>query len=126
MSAESSFDLQLQERRAEALAVRVERERGGDAAGQRALADELQRGEQRELESAHIPQDDSGQVLLDGARGDLLAQERKILRAVGDDRQDRRVALVARTAVRQLVQLAFHDALSKRVSCGVTLSREMR
>src|SRR5690349_11534624 len=80
----------------------------------------------RQLESAHITEGDAGEMLLDGDDGDLLPQEREIFRAVGDDREDRGIALVAGAAVRQLVKLASHGLLSNRVSSAVARSRGRR
>src|SRR5213075_3440911 len=122
----SSFDLQFQQSGAEALPVRVEGERGGYAARQRTLAHELQRMQVGQLESAHFAESDPGQMLPHCAGRHLLAQEQKVLRTIGDDGEDRRIALVAGAAVRELVQLASHGLLSKRVSCGIARSRGMK
>src|SRR5436305_6241134 len=110
----ADLDLEFQQRRAERLSVRVERQRGGDAARKRPLADELQREEMRQLESADFAQDDPGEMPLDRASRHALDEERVVLGPIGDEREDRSVALVARAAVRQLVEP--HGLLSNTVT----------
>jgi hypothetical protein len=85
--------------------VRIERERRRDAAVERPGAHELQRTQARQLVAPDLAQDDALQMSPDRIDGHALGQQRIILRPVRDQRQDRRVALVAGAAVRELMQL---------------------
>src|SRR5215216_4522357 len=65
-------DFHLQQRRAQGLAVSVERQRGGDAARQRVAPDELQRVKVRQLEARQLPFYDRSEVALDRLDGHAL------------------------------------------------------
>ena len=69
------------------------------------LADELQCAELRQLEAPDVALHDAMQMLCDGIYGDPLREQRIVVSAIGDQRQDRRVALVAGAAVRKVIQL---------------------
>src|SRR5262247_1305042 len=81
-----SLNLHLQQGGAETLAVRVERERGGDAAGERVAADELQRPQVRQLVAHELAAKNVAEVALDRRHRHALAQQREILLPIGDER----------------------------------------
>src|SRR4051794_5925372 len=89
------LDLHLQQRGTQALAVRVEAERDRDAAAECVAADELQRVELRQVEPRALALDDGREVTLYRLGRYLPFEQRVIIRPIGDQRQDRRVALVA-------------------------------
>src|SRR3954452_11347362 len=62
---------------------------------------------------------------LDGGGGHALDQERVVLGPISDERENRSVALVARAAVGQVVELR-HGLLSKRVTWGTARSRGIK
>jgi len=101
-------DAQFEQRVGEALAVRIERERGRDAGVERALADELQRVEVRQLVAPHLAPHDVREMAPHRIRGDLRGEQRKVGLAQREERQRQRVALVARAGMGELMQLAFH------------------
>jgi predicted TIM-barrel fold metal-dependent hydrolase len=106
--AGACVDLHLEQRVRQRLAVRVERERRGDAAGKRMTEHELQRMQPRQLVAAHLAFADAGEMRAHGVRGNVAHEQRVVLGTIGDQGQDRRVAFVARAAVREVIQLR-HD-----------------
>ena len=66
-----NVDFHFEQRVRKALAVRVHRERGGDAAAERLLAHELQRADVRHFMARDLAVDDVREVALDRLRGDL-------------------------------------------------------
>jgi hypothetical protein len=95
--------------------VRVERERRRHAPGERPLADELQRVELRQLVALHSAAHDALEVLRHGVGRDAPDEQRIVLRAVGDQRQRRRVALVAGPAVREVRELRHRRQVDSRI-----------
>ena len=75
-SSIGSGDLEVEDRRAEALAVRIERQRAGDPAAQRAVEDEVQRPEPRQRVADDLAPRRSGEVLLHPLGRDVPLQQR--------------------------------------------------
>src|SRR5204863_8447972 len=98
------LDVQLEQRITQRLAVRVESERGRDTAAERALAHELQRPQSRQLVAPDVAHNNALQMFPDRIDGHALGQQRIVFCPIRDQRQDRRIALVAVPAVRQVMQ----------------------
>src|SRR5450631_1305113 len=91
---------------AERLAVRVQIERGIDAALERVLHDEIEAVEVREFVTRHLAADEVRKSPLDALSRQRAFQQFVILRLVGPDIDVRSVAFVAGTRMRDVA----HDA----------------
>src|SRR5882757_5167414 len=118
--AEIVLDFQVEQRGAERLAMRVQRQRPGHAAAERLLHHEIQRAEIGQFITGHIAGDDAGKMGFHPRTGDLRLQQRIILRVIGDHRDIGGVSLVAGAGMGDVAQL--HHASTKR-TCGRARSR---
>ena len=84
--------------------MRVLCERRRDTAVQRMTADKLQRAEIRQLDAADLALNNALHVPPHRVHGDALDKDRIVLRTIRYDRKDRRVALVASPAMREVIQ----------------------
>ena len=116
-------DVHLEQSVTQRFAVSVERERCGHAAAQRTLADELQRPQRGQFVSPDLAQNDPFEMRRHRLDSDLRGQQGIVFRAIRDQRQDRRVALVARATMRQLMQLWHCRPTPLIVTSVGTLSR---
>jgi TRAP transporter 4TM/12TM fusion protein len=99
------LDLHFEQRGGQRFSVRVDGERRRDAAVERVVAHELQRAELRKLVAADLTAHDAVQVLRDRGGRHPPCQQRIVGGAIGNQRQDRRVAFVAGPTVREVIQL---------------------
>src|SRR5687768_1551959 len=115
-------DRQGQQRRAESLAVRVERERAGHAATEGTFEHEVERAESRELVPGHAAAHDSGEVRLHAFGRHVTFEQRVVGRIERDHRDVRRVALVAGARVRDVAERA-HAHVPTQATEGRTAPR---
>ena len=105
LSSKAGVDLQIEQRRTQRFAVRVERQRPRHAAAERAGHHEIQRGDIGQLIADHLAFDNTGKMRLHPRAGDLLQQQRIMLLVIGDHGDVGGVALVAGAGMGDLAQL---------------------